>query len=145
MIESLTGYQSPSMISDAATRESLNTFIARTLHALSTPDSGVAAYFADPDVVISGSGLDEYFIGPEKAQAGVRWVTTLGIRWEPRIVVSWMQGDIAWAQIRIDGHKMEDGAPAVVPYVATGIFRRNGDGWTWLYWGGAEPQKVPRL
>ncbi len=67
----------------------------QTLHALSTPDSGVAAYFADLDIVIAGSGLDEYFIGPEKAQAGVRWVTTLGIRWEPKVVLCWMQGDIA--------------------------------------------------
>lgn len=145
MIESLIGYQSPSMIADAATRKSLHGFIAQTLHALSTPDSGVAAYFADPDIVIAGSGLDEYFIGPEKAQAGVRWVTTLGIRWEPKVVLCWMQGGIAWAQIRIDGHKMEAGAPAVVPYVATGIFRRKTDGWTWLYWGGGEPQKEPRL
>lgn len=145
MITHLAGYQSPSMISDAEIRESLNTFISQTLQALSTPGSDVARYFADPDVVIAGSGLDEYFIGPEEAQKGVEWVTTLNIRWEPRIVVSWMRADIAWAQIRIDGHKMENGTPAIVQYVATGVFKRNGDGWTWLYWGGGEPQQEPRL
>lgn len=145
MTDSLTNYQSPSMISDAATQASLNAFIARTLHALSTPESGIAAHFADPDIVITGPGLDECFIGPEMAQAGARWMTTLGIRWEPKIVLSWMQGDIAWTQIRIEGHKTERGAPAVVPYLSTGIFRRKTDGWTWLYWGGSELQKEPRM
>ena len=145
MTESLTSFESPSMISDVATQASLNAFIARTLHALSTPESGIAAYFADPDIMITGPGLDECFIGPEMAQTGARWMATLGIRWEPKIVMSWMQGDIAWTRIRIDGHKMERGAPGVIPYLVTGIFRRKTDGWTWLYWGGAEPQKESRL
>jgi hypothetical protein len=43
----------------------------------------------------------------EAVQNGMTWVTTLNIRWEPRLVVSWMRGDIAWAQIRIDGHTIE--------------------------------------
>jgi ketosteroid isomerase-like protein len=145
MIDSLTGYQSPSMISDAATRESLNAFIAKVLQGFSTPGSNVAKYFADPDVAIAGSGLDEFFMGTEAVQNGVSWVTTLNIRWEPRLVVSWLRGDIAWAQIRIDGHTTENGEPTVVQYVATGVFQRKGDGWTWLYWGGGEPQKVARL
>lgn len=145
MIESLHDYESPSMIVDDALRASLTAFIAKTLDAFSTPGSDAAAYFADPDIAISGSGLDEYFMGAEAAQNGITWVTTLGIRWEPRIVVAWMRGSIAWAQIRIDGHKVEKGAPAVVPYVATGIFQRIHGGWTWLYWGGAEPQKEARL
>ncbi|MFJ2684221.1 nuclear transport factor 2 family protein [Pseudomonas sp. NPDC087342] len=97
--------------------------------------------FADPDVAIAGSGLDENFMGAEAVQNGVTWVTTLNIRWESRLVVSWMRGDIAWAQIRIDGHTIENEKPTVVRYVATGIFQRKGDGWTWLYWGASEPQK----
>jgi len=145
MIDTLAGYQSPSLITDPATRDSLNAFIAQTLHAYSTPGSNAASYFTDPDIVIAGSGLDEFFVGPEAAQGGISWVTTLGTRWEPKIIVSWMRGDLAWAQIRIDGHTQENGAPAVVPYVATGIFQRNRDGWTWLYWGGSEPQATPRL
>lgn len=145
MIDSLAGYQSPSLITDAATRESLNAFIAKVLEGLSTPGSDVAKYFADPDVAIAGSGLDEYFMGTEAVQHGVTWVSTLNIRWEPKQVVSWMRADIAWAQIRIDGHTIENGEPTVVQYVATGVFQRNGDSWTWLYWGGGEPQKVARL
>lgn len=145
MINNFEAYQSPSMISEPLIRESLQIFIKQTLGAFSTPDSNASAYFSDPDIVISGSGLDEYFIGPEAAQSGIKWVTTLGIRWDPQLVVSWMHGDIAWAQIRINGHKMEDGVPAIIPYVATGIFRRSGESWTWLYWGGSEPQKEPRL
>ncbi|MDD0999192.1 nuclear transport factor 2 family protein [Pseudomonas sp. TNT2022 ID1044] len=145
MIDSLAGYQSPSLITDAATRESLNAFIAKVLEGLSTPGSDVAKYFADPDVAIAGSGLDEYFMGTEAVQHGVTWVSTLNIRWEPKRVVSWMRADIAWAQIRIDGHTIENGEPTVVQYVATGVFQRNGDSWTWLYWGGGEPQKVARL
>lgn len=104
---------------------------------------GLAGYHSPS--LIAGSGLDEYFIGPKAAQNGIAWVTTLGIRWEPKIVVSWMRGDMAWAQIRIDSHVRENGAPAVLPYVATGIFKRDGEGWTWLYWGGSEPQATPRL
>jgi hypothetical protein len=95
MIDSLAGYQSPSMISDTETRDSLNAFITEVLQGVSTPGSDVAKYFADPDVAIVGSGLDEYFMGPEVVQEGVTWVTTLNIRWEPRIVVSWMRADIA--------------------------------------------------
>lgn len=145
MIDNLAGYQSPSQINDPVIRDSLNAFIAQTLKGFSTPGSDVAHLFGDPDIVISGSGLDEYFIGPEAAQEGITGVTSLGTRWEPRIVLSWMRGDIAWAQIRIDGHVLEAGEPAVVPYVATGVFARAGDSWTWLYWGGGEPQTEPRL
>lgn len=145
MIDSLAGYQSPSMISDTETRESLNAFITKVLQGFSTPGADVAQYFADPDVAIAGSGLDEFFMGTEAVQNGVTWVTTLNIRWEPRLVVSWMRGDIAWAQIRIDGHTIENAEPTIVQYVATGVFQRNGDSWTWLYWGGGEPQKVARL
>lgn len=145
MIDSLAGYQSPSMISDTETRDSLNAFITEVLQGFSTPGSDVAKYFADPDVAIAGSGLNEYFMGPEAVQEGVTWVTTLNIRWEPRIVVSWMRTDIAWAQIRIDGHTLENGEPTVVQYVATGIFQRHGDSWIWLYWGGGEPQNPARL
>lgn len=139
MIDRLAGYQSPSMITDTATRESLNAFITKVLQGFSTPGSDVAKYFADPDVAIAGSGLDENFMGAEAVQNGVTWVTTLNIRWEPRLVVSWMRGDIAWARIRIDGHTIENEESTVVQYVATGIFQRKGDGWTWLYWGGSQP------
>jgi hypothetical protein len=89
--------------------------------------------------------LDEYFMGPDAAQSGITSVTTSNVRWEPRIVVSWMRDRIAWAQIRIDGHTVEDGTQVTVQYVATGIFERNGDEWAWLYWGGGEPQKEARL
>jgi len=145
LIASLSGYTSPSMITDAAVRDSLNAFIALTLEGFSTPGSDVAKYFASPDVAISGSGLDEYFMGPVAAQSGITSVTTSNVRWEPRIVVSWMRDRIAWAQIRIDGHTVEDGTQVTVHYVATGIFERNGDEWAWLYWGGGEPQKEARL
>ena len=56
MIDSLSGYTSPSMITEPAIRDSLNEFIARTLEGFSTPGSDVAKYFASPDVAISGSG-----------------------------------------------------------------------------------------
>ncbi|MCX2863687.1 hypothetical protein OOZ63_17800 [Paucibacter sp. PLA-PC-4] len=81
MIESLTSYESPSMISDAATQAPLNAFLARTLHALSTPESGTATHFADPNVVTTGSDLDECLIGPEMARADTHWMTRLGLRW----------------------------------------------------------------
>jgi hypothetical protein len=145
MIESLPGYTSPSMITDTAVRDSLNAFITETSAGLSTPGSDVAELFASPDVAISGSGLDEYFMGPDAAQSGISLVTTSKVRWEPRVVVSWMRDQIAWAQIRIDAHTVENGTPVVVPYVTIGIFERNGDEWGWLYWGGGEPQQQPRL
>ena len=145
MIDSLSGYTSPSMITEPAIRDSLNEFIARTLEGFSTPGSDVAKYFASPDVAISGSGLDEYFMGPDAARSGITGVTASNVQWEPRIVVSWMRDRIAWAQIRIDGHTVEDGTQVTVPYVVTGIFERSGDEWGWLYWGGGEPQKQPRL
>ncbi|MGA3800783.1 hypothetical protein ACPCYX_23905 [Pseudomonas fluorescens] len=70
MIDSLAGYQSPSMISDTATRESLNAFITKVLQGFSTPASDVAKYFADSDVAIAGSGLDEFFMGD---RSGTKW------------------------------------------------------------------------
>ena len=145
MIDRLPGYTSPSMITDTAIRDSLNAFIARTLDGFSTPGSDVAKYFASPDVAIAGSGLDEYFMGPDAAQRGITSVTASNVRWEPRIVVSWMRDRIAWAQIRIHGHTVEDGTQVTVQYVTTGIFERTGDEWAWLYWGGGEPQEEARL
>ncbi|MER7805453.1 nuclear transport factor 2 family protein [Streptomyces parvulus] len=145
MIDSLAGYRSPSMISDTELGESLNTFIAQTLNALSTPGSNAPAFFADPDIAVSGSALGEHFMGIEAAQRGIALVAASDIQWEPRLVVSWMRGDIAWAQIRIDGHTVEDGTSVGVPYEVTGIFHRDEDRWTWLYWGGGEPQENSRL
>jgi SnoaL-like domain len=145
MIAGLAYYTAPLMITDEATRESLNTFIARGLDKLSTPGSDVADTFSDPNIAIAGSGLDEYFMGPDEARSGMTWVSTLNLRWQPRVVVSWMCGDIAWAQIRMDVHKTKDAGTEIVEYVMTGVFGRDGDGWSWLYWGGGEPQKEPKV
>lgn len=145
MISGIPDYSSPLTIVDASTRESLNNFIASGLDALSTPNSNVRDYFSDPNVAIAGSGLDEYFIGPEAARSGMTWVTTLNLRWEPRVIESWMHGDIAWAQVRMDVHKTEDDVTQIVQYVMTGVFQLKADGWVWLYWGGGEPQKDPKV
>lgn len=138
-------YESPHLMADGREKRSLHDHIAASLAALSTPGSNIAAFFSDPDIAISGSGLNELFTGPEAAKEGVEWVAGLGLQWKLRSVVSWMRGDIAWAQVRIDVTTEEGGNEVEVPYMMTGVFARIPGGWRWLYWGGSEPQNPPRV
>ena len=39
----------------------------------------------------------------------------------------------------------DDPGEELVPYWTTGVFGRDHDGWSWRYWGGAEPQETPRV
>ncbi|TPK65610.1 nuclear transport factor 2 family protein [Mesorhizobium sp. B2-4-19] len=137
-------YKSPS-IADDQTKRALHELIARTLDAMSTPGSDASSYFSNPDIAVAGSGMDEFVFGPEEVRGLAELVSSWAMRWEPKMVVCWRRGDIAWAQIRIGVRKVENGAEVVVNYVATGVFALEQDAWSWLYWGGGEPQMQARV
>jgi hypothetical protein len=50
-----------------------------------------------------------------------------------------------WAQILGSVRTRREGVEEDVPYWTTGVFARDEHGWHWRYWGGAEPQTVPRV
>ena len=83
--------------------------------------------------------------GTEMAARMAEGVTRLGYRWTPAESTIWVRGAFAWAQILGYVTVMRDSLEDVVPYWTTGIFGREADGWTWLYWGGSEPQAEPRV
>ena len=132
-------------MSDAAAERAIRELIAKTYAAMSGTEPGTARFFEHPDIAIAGSGQGELVSGPETAARMAEGVTRLGYRWSPEDVTVWVRGDFAWAQIlgtvTVDG----DGQPDVVPYWTTGVFGREGGEWSWLYWGGAEPQAEPRV
>jgi len=51
--------------------------------------------------------------------------------------------DSALGSVAVPVH--DDPGEELVPYWTTGVFGRDHDGWSWRYWGGAEPQETPRV
>ena len=125
----------------------IETLIRDTYAAMSNREPGASRFFAHPDIAIAGSGQGELVRGPEMAASMAEAVTRLGYRWTPEQITIWVRGDFAWAQILgvvalpIDDDTGED----LVPYWTTGVFGRDDAGWSWRYWGGAEPQESPRV
>lgn len=119
--------------------------ITDTYAALSSGEPGTARFFAHPDIAIAGSGQGELVVGPEMAARMADGVTRLGYRWTPDQVTVWVRGAFAWAQILGRVTVTSDTGEDVVPYWTTGVFGCEGDDWTWRYWGGSEPQAVPRV
>jgi hypothetical protein len=133
------------MSTDAATRDSVVALIRETYARISTPGSDAASLFADADIAIAGSGQGELVSGPEDAGRMANAVAGLGFRWTAETITVWSRGEIAWAQILGVVETGKAGESDAVPYWTTGVFGRHGDGWRWLYWGGAEPQESPRV
>jgi hypothetical protein len=125
----------------------IETLIRDTYAAMSNREPGTARFFAHPDIAIAGSGQGELVRGPDTAARMAEGVTRLGYRWIPDEITIWVRGDFAWAQIlgsvAVPVH--DDPGEELVPYWTTGVFGRDHDGWSWRYWGGAEPQETPRV
>ena len=133
------------MIADPETRAEIVALVADTYRAMSTPGSAVEDLFGSSDISVAGSGVGELFNGPEIAIAAATAVSSLGFTWASESITVWRRGDVAWAQILGKVHVTHDDGEDVVPYWTTGVFGRENDRWTWLYWGGAEPQDPPRV
>jgi hypothetical protein len=119
--------------------------IADTYAAMSSGQPGTARFFAHPDIAIAGSGQGELVAGPDMAARMADGVTRLNYRWTADEITVWVRGAFAWAQILGRVTADRDGTKEVVPYWTTGVFGRDGDEWTWRYWGGSEPQGEPRV
>ena len=132
---------------DAVARDvdAIRTLISDTYAAMSGGVPGTARYFAHRDIAIAGSGQGELVVGPEMAARMAEGVTRLGYRWTPEESTIWVRGAFAWAQILGHVTVTKDSREEVVPYWTTGVFGRETEGWTWLYWGGSEPQAEPRV
>ena len=126
-------------------QDAIRTLIAETYAAMSSGQPGTARFFAHPDIAIAGSGLGELVCGPDMAAKMAEGVTRLNYRWTPDEITVWVRGAFAWAQILGHVTADRDGTEDVVPYWTTGVFGRDGDAWTWRYWGGSEPQEEPRV
>jgi hypothetical protein len=129
---------------DEQTRAAVLTLIERTYEAMSTPGSNVDDLFGASDIAIAGSGQGELWIGPD-AVAAASVVSSWGFRWTAGDVTVWRRGDVAWAQILGSVRVVREGVDENVPYWTTGVFGLENGRWTWLYWGGSEPQESPRL
>jgi ketosteroid isomerase-like protein len=125
--------------------DAIRALITETYAALSSGDAGTARFFAHPDIAIAGSGQGELVVGPEMAARMAEGVTRLRYRWTSDEVMVWVRGAFAWAQILGHVTVTSHGSTEVVPYWTTGVFGRDGDEWTWRYWGGSEPQASPRV
>lgn len=125
--------------------DAIRALIADTYAAMSSGEPGTSRFFAHPDIAIAGSGQGELVAGPEMAARMAEGVTRLGYRWTPEDITVWVRGDVAWAQILGSVTVKRDEGQEVVPYWTTGVFGRDADGWSWRYWGGAEPQESPRV
>lgn len=133
------------MTDSTADERAIRSLVIDTYAAMSSGNPGTARFFAHPDIAIAGSGQGELVSGPDKAARMAEGVTTLGYRWSPDDITVWVRGDFAWAQILGSVTVDREGDPEVVPYWTTGVFGRDGDEWSWRYWGGAEPQAEPRV
>lgn len=136
MTNTSTAYNSPSLLTESQELRDITALIEKTMTAFCTPNSGIAELFSHPDMVIAGSGVDEYFVGPEEAGAGATMVSDWGLEWKTQEVHVWRRGDVAWAQIPVLVRKDEE----LNPYRVTAIFGYEEGKWVWLYWGGCEPQ-----
>ena len=130
------------MVADEDTQQAVQALVEATYEAMSTPGSDVAALFGAADIAVAGSGQGELFTGPEEALAAAQAVSSAGMRWTAETVTVWRRGDVAWAQIL---GSVRPGADEVVPYWTTGVFGLEQDRWSWLYWGGSEPQADPKV
>ena len=126
--------------------QAIDALIRDTYAAMSSREPGTARFFAHPDIAIAGSGQGELVRGPEVAAQMAEGVTRLCYRWTPEELTIWVRGDFAWAQILgTVAVPADDGVGELVPYWTTGVFGRDEAGWSWRYWGGAEPQETPRV
>ena len=133
------------MTDPKADEAAIQALIADTYAALSGQADGTAQLFANPDIAIAGSGQGELVTGPESAGQMAEAVVRLGYRWSPDEITIWVRGDFAWARILGTVTVEREGETEVVPYWTTGVFARDGDEWSWRYWGGSEPQAEPRV
>jgi SnoaL-like domain len=133
------------MIAHPDTRDAVTALVHETYRRLSTPESGAAALLAHPDIAIAGSGLGELAYDVAAVRGMADAVSSWGLTWSVEKVTVWQEGDVAWAQILGSVHTCREGVEEDVPYWTTGVFARDGDGWAWRYWGGAEPQENPRV
>jgi hypothetical protein len=133
------------MQADAATAAAVEALIRETYRRMSTPGSDPGSLFDHPDIAVTGSGQGEVMEGPELVGQVSRAIAEQAFEWSPSEIRVWCEADVAWA--RILGHvtTRRDGIEAMVPYWTTGVFVRDGTGWRWRYWGGAEPQVEPRV
>lgn len=132
------------VIADEQTRDAVLTLIGQTYAAMSTPGSNVAELFGAADIAIAGSGQGELWTGAD-AVGAASVVSSWGFRWTATDVTVWRQDDVAWAQILGSVHVVREGIDEVVPYWTTGVFGLRDDRWSWLYWGGSEPQESPKV
>jgi hypothetical protein len=133
------------MLADPETRAAIQDLVAETYRRLSTPGSDPAALLSHPDFAVAGSGLGELAYDPPDIRAMADAVSSSAFTWSVEQVTVWREGDVAWAQILGSVRTSVGGAQEDVPYWTTGVFARDGDGWHWRYWGGAEPQEEPRV
>jgi hypothetical protein len=133
------------VIADDQTSASIRALIDETFSSLSTPGSDFVDLFGSSDIAVSGSGQGELWIGPEQAVQVGAVVAARGFRWTVGEVVVWRRGEVAWARILGSVLVNGDDAAEDVPYWTTGVFGLEDDRWRWLYWGGSEPQKSPKV
>lgn len=132
----------PSVEADEA---AIRRLIIDTYAAMSSGEPGTSRYFSHPDIAIAGSGQGELVAGPEMAARMAEGVTQARYLWTPESITTWVRGTFAWAQILGSVAVHRDEQDEAVPYWTTGVFGREGDEWSWRYWGGAEPQAEPRV
>jgi hypothetical protein len=127
------------------TRDDIVALVRETYRRMSTPGSNPGKLMAHADMAVAGSGLGELAYGPDVVAGMAAAVASWGLTWAPGEITVWQEGDVAWAQVLGTVHVIREDRDEMVPYWTTGVFARDGDGWHWRYWGGAEPQESPRV
>ena len=133
------------MLAQPDTRDAVVSLINETYRRMSTPGSDPAALMTHPDFAVAGSGLGELAYDHDDVQGMADAVSSRSFTWSAEQVTVWQEGDVAWAQVLGSVRTRRQGIEEDVPYWTTGVFARDGDGWHWRYWGGAEPQASPRV
>jgi len=134
------------MRADAKTASEIESLVAATYEAMSTPGTDMETFFGAADIAIVGSGQGEIWHGPDQAVGAATVVSSWGLRWTAEEIIVWSLGDVAWSQILGAVHVVRDGVDELVPYTTTGVFTRGDDGeWRWAYWGGSEPQEDAKV
>ena len=133
------------MQADEQTFSAIEALVLETYRRMSTPGADPGVLFCHADMTVAGSGQGELMYGPEIVGEVSRAIAAWGFAWTPTEIRVWRDGDVAWAQIL--GHVVtrRDGVEEAVPYSTTGVFGHDETGWSWRYWGGAEPQAVPKV
>ena len=109
--------------------------VRETYAEFSTPGGKAAERLSHPDMTVAGSGLGELAYGPEVVAQMANGVSSFGYVWEPETVVTWQEGDVAWAQILGTVHVMRDDVEDHVPYWTTAVFVKGTAAWQWRYRG----------